>query len=156
MEMKRREFLTRSIAGAGGLLLGTRFAEAGVRKGGKCDPYERVPLGKTKIKVSRVGFGTGMRGGGRQSNHTRMGQEKFNALARGCYERGIRLFDVADMYGTHPYLAVALKEMPRKDFVATRRHTRERTASCKCPGRAFSKRAKHRLRRSGPVALRRF
>ena len=116
MEMKRREFLTRSIAGAGGLLLGTRFAEAGVRKGGKCDPYERVPLGKTKIKVSRVGFGTGMRGGGRQSNHTRMGQEKFNALARGCYERGIRLFDVADMYGTHPFLAAALKEMPRKDF----------------------------------------
>ena len=81
MEMKRREFLTRSIAGAGGLLLGARLAPAGTRKGGTYDPSERVRLGKTKIKVSRVGFGTGMRGGNRESNHTRMGEEKFNALA---------------------------------------------------------------------------
>ncbi len=117
MEMKRREFLTRSIAGAGGLLLGARLAPAETRKGGTYDPSDRVRLGKTKIKVSRVGFGTGMRGGNRESNHTRMGEEKFNALARGCYERGIRLFDVADMYGTHPFLAGALKQMPRKDFV---------------------------------------
>lgn len=115
--MKRREFLTRSIAGAGGLLLGARLAPAGTRKGGTYDPFERVRLGKTKIKVSRVGLGTGMRGGGRQSNHTRMGQENFNALARGAYERGARLFDVADLYGTQPFLAEALKQMPRKDFV---------------------------------------
>ena len=81
------------------------------------DPYERVPLGKTKIMVSRVGLGTGMRGGGRQSNHTRMGEEKFEALTKGCYERGIRLYDVADMYGTHPFLAGALKKMRRKDYV---------------------------------------
>lgn len=116
IEMKRRDFLAKSIAGAGGLLLGAGLAPAMTPKGGVYDPYERVRLGKTKIKVSRVGLGTGMRGGGRQSNHTRMGQEKFNALTRGCHERGIRLFDVADMYGTHPYLAVALKQMPRKDF----------------------------------------
>ena len=45
------------------------------------------------------------------------GQEKFNALARGCYERGMRVFDVADLYGTHPFLANALKQMPRKDYV---------------------------------------
>ncbi|MHC4555763.1 MAG: aldo/keto reductase [Planctomycetota bacterium] len=46
-----------------------------------------------------------------------MGQEKFDALARGCFERGIRLFDVADLYGTHPFLAGALKKMQRKDYV---------------------------------------
>jgi len=46
-----------------------------------------------------------------------MGQEKFSALARGSYERGIRFFDAADLYGTHPFLAVALQDMPRKDFV---------------------------------------
>ena len=81
------------------------------------NPYELVQLGKTKIKVSRVGLGTGMRGGKRQSNHTRMGKEKFDALAQGCYERGIRLFDVADLYGTHPFLARALRKMRRKDYV---------------------------------------
>jgi len=117
MDMKRREFLARSIAGAGGMLLGTDFVAAGTKKSGTHDPYERVRLGKTKIKVSRVGLGTGMRGGGRQSNHTRMGEDKFNALARGCYERGIRLFDVADLYGTHPFLAGALRKMRRKDYV---------------------------------------
>jgi len=117
--MKRREFLTRSIAGAGGLLLGAQLAPAATRNDRTYDPYELVRLDSTKMKVSRVGLGTGMRGGGRQSNHTRMGQEKFNALARGCYERGIRLFDVADLYGTQPFLAEALKKMPRKDYVVS-------------------------------------
>ena len=117
MEMKRREFLARSIAGMGGVLLGTGTLDAARQKTTKHDPYELVPLGKTKIKVSRVGLGTGMRGGNRQSNHSRMGKEKFNALAMGCYERGVRLFDVADLYGTHPFLAGALKNMRREDYV---------------------------------------
>jgi len=116
MEMKRREFLVRSIAGAGGLLLGSGCMDTARRKPAMFDPYDLVPLGKTKIEVSRVGFGTGMRGGGRQSNHTRMGKEKFDALARRCYQRGIRLFDVADLYGTHPFLAGALKKMRRKEY----------------------------------------
>ena len=117
MEMKRREFLARSIAGMGGVLLGSGTLQATRRKTTKHDPYELVTLGKTKIKVSRVGLGTGMSGGNRQSNHTRMGSEKFNALTMGCYERGVRLFDVADLYGTHPFLAGALKNMRREDYV---------------------------------------
>ena len=117
MKMKRREFLARSIAGVGGLLLGSGCIDAARQKAGTFDPYERVPLGKTKIKVSRTGFGTGMRGGRRQSNQTRLGKEKFEALLRTSYERGVRLFDLADLYGTHPYLASALSKMPRKDYV---------------------------------------
>lgn len=117
MKMRRREFLVSSIAGVGGVLLGCKLNLAQERKGAVYDPYEWVTLGKTKIKVTRVGLGTGMRGGNRQSNHTRMGKERFEALAKGCYERGIRLFDAADLYGTHPFLADALKKMPRKDYV---------------------------------------
>ena len=117
MEMKRREFLAKSIAGMGGVLIGTGALNAARQKTTKHDPYELITLGKTKIKVSRVGLGTGMSGGNRQSNHTRMGSEKFNALAMGCYERGVRLFDVADLYGTHPFLAGALKNMRREDYV---------------------------------------
>ncbi|HCO94553.1 MAG TPA: aldo/keto reductase [Phycisphaerales bacterium] len=116
MEMKRREFLVRSIAGMGGLLLGPRCITAAEQKTVMSDPYERVPLGKTNIKVSRVGFGTGMRGGNRQSNQTRLGKEKFEGLLQASYERGVRLFDAADLYGTHPYLAGALKKIPRKDY----------------------------------------
>jgi aryl-alcohol dehydrogenase-like predicted oxidoreductase len=117
MEMKRREFLARSIAGMGGILLGSGCIDAAKQKSANFDPYERVPLGKTKIKVSRVGFGTGMRGGGRQSNQTRLGKEKFEGLLKTAYERGVRLFDVADLYGTHPYLASAMRGIPRQDYV---------------------------------------
>ena len=117
MEMKRREFLAKSIAGVGGVLLRSGTLEAARWKSTKHNPYELVPLGKTKIKISRVGLGTGMSGGNRQSNHSRMGTEKFNALAMGCYERGVRLFDVADLYGTHPFLAGAFKNMRREDYV---------------------------------------
>jgi len=116
MEMKRREFLARSIAGMGGLLLGPGCITAAEKIPVMSDPYERVPLGKTKIMVSRVGFGTGMRGGRRQSNQTRLGKEKFEGLLQASYERGVRLFDAADLYGTHPYLAGALKKIPRKDY----------------------------------------
>ena len=115
MNMNRREFLSRSLAGAGGLLLIPGF---GAESQGKTfDPYELVPLGKTSIKVSRVGLGTGMRGGGRQSNQTRMGKEKFESLLQTAYERGVRLFDCADLYGTHPYVASAFAKMPRKEYV---------------------------------------
>jgi len=115
--MKRREFLVRSVAGVGGLFLAGGCTSTGEKKSaGYYEPYERVPLGKTKIMVSRVGFGTGMRGGNRQSNQTRMGREKFETLIKNSYDRGVRLFDVADLYGTHPYVGRVLKNMPRKDY----------------------------------------
>jgi aryl-alcohol dehydrogenase-like predicted oxidoreductase len=115
--MKRREFLAMSIAGVGGVLLGSRLTMAEEGKPKLFDPYELVPLGKTKIKVSRVGFGTGMRGGNRQSNQTRLGKEKFEALLQTSYERGVRLFDMADLYGTHPYVAGALGKMRRTEYI---------------------------------------
>ena len=61
----------------------------------------------------RVGQGTGMHGGNRQSNHTRMGFEKLVSLLRHDYERGITFFDMADLYGTHVYFREALRQIPR-------------------------------------------
>ena len=116
MKMTRREFLHRSTWAASGVLLGTGLADAAKSKPQTFDPYERVPLGKTKLKVSRVCLGTGMRGGNRSSNHSRMGKEKLEALLRGAHERGVRLFDLADLYGTHPFLIPALKSIPRDQF----------------------------------------
>jgi aryl-alcohol dehydrogenase-like predicted oxidoreductase len=57
-----------------------------------------------------------MNGSSRQSNHTRMGKQKLEALLQGAYDRGIRVFDLADLYGTHPYLIPALKEIPRDKY----------------------------------------
>ena len=113
----RRDFLKHSAAGAGVLALAPGFAFAAEEATSRFDPFEAVTLGQTRLKLSRVCMGTGVRGGMRQSNHTRMGREKCERLMRDAYERGVRAFDLADLYGTHPFVMAALKKIPRKNFV---------------------------------------
>jgi len=114
--VSRRRFLATTTAGLGGMVLSSGQARAG--EGEFFDPVETVPLGKTGIQVSRVGIGTGMKGWMRQSNQTRLGKEGFERLLRYAYDQGIRLFDLADLYGSHPFLVPALKDIPRKEYVA--------------------------------------
>ena len=116
MNIRRREFVKRSALGIGGMIAGLQLANAAESKSAFFDPYETVPLGRTKLKLSRFCLGTGMSGSSRQSNHTRMGKQKLEALLQGAYDRGIRVFDLADLYGTHPYLIPALKEIPRDKY----------------------------------------
>ncbi len=117
MKIQRREFLKQSLAGVGGLLLGSELLRsAEVKTAPKFGPYDTVTLGKSKIKVSRVGFGTGMRGGNRQSNQTRLGKERFEDLLRFSYDRGVQLFDLADLYGSHPYVIPALQGISREKY----------------------------------------
>jgi predicted aldo/keto reductase-like oxidoreductase len=117
MNIKRREFLKQSIAGVGGVLLGSELLWSAEKKTPtKFGPYDTVTLGKTKIKTSRVGFGTGMRGGGRQSNQTRLGKDVFENLLNFSFDRGVRFFDLADLYGSHPYVIPALKGIQRDKF----------------------------------------
>ena len=72
-----------------------------------------IKLGSTGIKMSRLGQGTGVHGGERQSDQTRMGFAKLVDLMHHAYDRGIRFFDLADLYGTHVYFREALKSMER-------------------------------------------
>lgn len=125
MKLQRREFLHKAALGAGGLLVAGTGGSAALRDvvqasaaqaRGTFDPYALVPLGKTGLKVSRFCLGTGMRGGNRQSNHTRMGRAAFERLVRESFDRGTRLFDLADLYGTHPFLVPALKGIPRDRY----------------------------------------
>src|SRR5512138_1554963 len=102
MRIQRREFLKRSALSIGGILATRNLASAAETTSAKYDPFEKVPLGKTNLKFSRFCMGTGVSGGNRQSNQTRMGKEKFEALLKGGYDRGVRWFDLADLYGTHP------------------------------------------------------
>jgi aryl-alcohol dehydrogenase-like predicted oxidoreductase len=75
-----------------------------------------VPLTK-EIKTTRIGFGTGMSGGQRRSELTRMGYPKAIEMLRYAYDQGIRLFDCADMYGTHDVVKQALQGKPRDSYV---------------------------------------
>jgi 1-deoxyxylulose-5-phosphate synthase len=72
-----------------------------------------ITLGNTGIKMSRLGQGTGVHGGERQSDQTRMGFGKFVDLMRHAYDRGVRFYDLADLYGTHIYFREALQSMER-------------------------------------------
>jgi 1-deoxyxylulose-5-phosphate synthase len=74
-----------------------------------------VPLGKTGLEVTRLFQGTGVHGGNRQSDQTRMGFAKLDGLFEHAYDRGIRGFDMADLYGTHVYFRDALHTIPRDE-----------------------------------------
>lgn len=115
-QLSRRKFLKNSSTLAGALSVAPTFALAAETAAARFDPFEAVPLGKTGLKFSRLCMGTGMRGGMRQSNHTRMGRERCEGLIRDAYERGVRAFDLADLYGTHPFVMSALKRIPRQNF----------------------------------------
>ncbi|MCS7089402.1 MAG: aldo/keto reductase [Verrucomicrobiota bacterium] len=114
--MARREFLRRAVFAAGAMAVTGPWLRAEESLPRRFDPMETVTLGKSGIRTSRFSLGTGMRGGNRQSNHTRMGRDKLMSLLRESYERGIRLFDLADLYGTHPYLIPALEGVPRDRY----------------------------------------
>lgn len=106
--INRREFVEKAATVAGALALGGGVADAA---------QERKTLGKTGLRSSLLGIGTGSIGWNHASNQTRLGQEKFTALLRHAFERGITFFDVADQYGSHPFLREAIKGLPRDKFV---------------------------------------
>jgi len=116
MKMKRREFIKKSAVGAGGMLLGAGLVAAAEPDVTGHDPYALVPLGKTGLKFTRVCMGTGTHGGQRNSNQTRKGRDQLQQMIRTAYERGIRTYDMADLYGTHSYVAEALAGRPRDSY----------------------------------------
>ena len=117
MKTSRRSFIGTAAAGMGAVLLNSRIAAAAAVTDSYYDPYEIVELGKTGIKTTRLCMGTGIRGGNRQSNLVRLGYEQGVNLIREMYNRGVRMFDMADAYGTHSFLSDALKIYPRRDYV---------------------------------------
>jgi len=112
--MKRRQFLGAAI-GAGALATGLRVHAQEGASPKDLPPVPLIQLTKD-VKCSRVGFGTGMTGGDRRSNLTRMDHKKGIELLRFAYDHGVRLFDCADMYGTHWMLAEALDGKPRDSY----------------------------------------
>jgi len=116
MKIQRRTFLKQSALGVGGLLVGAQLRAAETPAPIFFDPYAPVPLGKTNLKFSRVCMGTGSHGSFRQSNQTRLGRENFQKLLRDAYERGVRTFDLADLYGSHSYLPPALTGLSRDSY----------------------------------------
>ena len=118
--LNRREFLASTALATTALAAGSAAparAAAAARADLPKGPADKVILGKTGIKVSLVGMGTGSVGSGQASNQTRLGVKGFTKVVRHALDRGVCLFDVADQYGSHTYLRAALQGVPRDRYV---------------------------------------
>ena len=80
------------------------------------EAIKTVRLGDCGLELCRIGCGTGTVAAGKESNQTRLGDDRLHELLRYAYDRGIRFFDTADDYGTHRHVARALKDVPRADW----------------------------------------
>lgn len=107
--MRRRDFLVTAASTLGaawlsstGFALPARFAAT-----------DTVTLGHTGIQTSRLAMGTGTVGTGHHSHQTALGIKGLSDLLLNGYDQGLRFFDSADSYGSHPHVGEALKHVPR-------------------------------------------
>ena len=116
MNTTRREFIAYGAVAAGAGPLFAAEPEK-VEAKAKFSAWDEVPLGKTGIRTTRLGFGTGVSAHNRSSGIIRRnGHEGAVKLIRAAYERGIRFFDTADSYGTHDVIREALAPFPRSSY----------------------------------------
>ena len=119
--MHRREFLIRSTTALGATWFTAKkltskhilAALASQPLPAKFSAAETVILGSTGIKTSRLAMGTGTVGSGHHSNQTALGIKGLSDLLLNGYDQGLRFFDAADSYGSHPHVAEALKHVQR-------------------------------------------
>ena len=114
--MRRREFLIRSASGLGAAWLSSTSilnALAEQTLAAKFSASDTVTLGRTSIKTSRLAMGTGTVGSGHHSHQTALGVKGLSDLLLNGYDHGLRFFDSADSYGSHPHVAEALKHVQR-------------------------------------------
>jgi 1-deoxyxylulose-5-phosphate synthase len=128
--MKRRDFIIHAVRGLGAAWVGSRGLAAwsssapALKK--KFNAADTVVLGQTGIKTSRLAIGTGTIGYDHHSNQTALGVKGLSELLLNGYDQGLRFFDAADAYGSHPHVAQALKQLPRdKVTVLTKTFSRD-------------------------------
>jgi len=92
---------------AGGLVASPLVADVALKR----TAVDQVPLGKTGIKLSRLGIGCGSNGGRVQRE---LGQDGFTRLIRYAYDQGITYLDTAQSYRTHEMIREAVKGLPRE------------------------------------------
>src|SRR5215469_10483088 len=130
--MKRREFLSTTARGVAAVCLSSKmispsFAAPALPQ--KFSASDTVTLGRTGIQTSRLAMGTGTVGVGHHSHQTALGMKGLVDLLENGYDHGLRFFDAADSYGSHPYVREALKQVPRdKVTVLTKSWARDPAA----------------------------
>ncbi|HPE78343.1 MAG TPA: aldo/keto reductase [Draconibacterium sp.] len=114
-DINRRSFLHKSALGVGGAIAATTgiinlsFTPASNAF------IDVVSLGETNLKVPRLALGTGSFGWKRTSSQKKLGEDKFVQLAQHAFDRGVKFFETADMYGTHEFVGKAMKKVGREN-----------------------------------------
>jgi 1-deoxyxylulose-5-phosphate synthase len=113
--INRRNFIQKSSLG----LAGTIAAASGL-VGLGFNPatgamIDNVQLGETGMSVPRLALGTGSFGWKKTSAQKKMGEVKFIQMAQYAYDRGVKFFETADMYGTHEFVGKAMKKVGREN-----------------------------------------
>src|SRR5712691_2432121 len=115
--MKRREFIIGATCGLGAAWVGWQGVAATARAlpplPRKFAASDTVMLGKTGITTSRLAMGTGTVGSGHHSHQTALGVKGLSEMLLNGNNHGLRFFDAADSYGSHPHVAEALKHVQR-------------------------------------------
>ncbi len=122
--MDRRKCLKAGIGA--GTLIGTNIRNASYalpfnvkdETDTKDDAYldSKVILGATGLTVPLMAMGSGTSGWNNASNQTRLGMEQFVRLAKNAYDRGVKFFEMAESYGSHPFFGEAMKGLPREEL----------------------------------------
>jgi hypothetical protein len=115
--ISRREFIKTTAALAGTTMLASCSTKPAV-KSPVATATDQVTLGKTGLKLSRLGFGTGAEGG---RTIVALGSESTARLIHYAYDHGITYFDTAENYRTHALVGAGIKGLPReKLFIQTK------------------------------------
>lgn len=80
------------------------------------NPAERVPLGRTSVQVTRIGFGGAPLG----NLFARVAEDDARGALAAAYDSGLRYFDTAPLYGhglSETRMGEALSHRPRDSFV---------------------------------------
>jgi len=113
--LTRRDFITRTAgvvaAGLAVPALGQQAAQPGLTA------TTLRPLGKTGLEPTLLGMGTGVKAWGGQSALSRKGEDVYLRVVTRAYEAGIRYFDMADMYGAHPFFSKLFKGVIDRDKI---------------------------------------
>lgn len=118
LNLNRRKFLAALSAGTAHVLFANPLLAA-VSQLTSADPMQMVKLGKSGLETSLLGFGAGVNATNRSSALTRQEKDKSIGVLRHAYDRGMRMIDTADAYGSHQVVGEAMKKMDRSKVMLT-------------------------------------
>ena len=106
----RRDFIRGTLAAAGVAALSPNVFGA-AEQAAKKTAVDQVVLGKTGLKLSRLGIGVGSDSG---SVQRALGHDGFDRLVRYAIDKGVTYIDTAESYQTHEWVRQAVKGISRE------------------------------------------